>query len=179
MITYMPERMSTSQRLLSADGLRRRVEAGESQDAVARAEAMSTPAVAKAVWLSRRFGPESRGLVGTAIESVSVSHIEAVAALDPATGARLLRRAAAERIPVRALKGLVAEARRAGGKRSVDALGGAVDLISAKRAVECYCRLDQRALGTLLTGPNGTLISGLVDASQKLGDRIAEGGALR
>jgi hypothetical protein len=166
------KRHTAAERLEYGDAAAARLSAMSARE-IAEADGVSTELVAKAMWLSRLYSQADRAALGNEVlEALTPSQLEAVAKLRSHSRNALLRRAAAERLPVRTLRQLV---RQHGSQDTGRTVGAAGDLASARRALETYARWDDPTLGRLINGPNGSTIRALAEAGHTLALRL-EGG---
>jgi hypothetical protein len=162
------DRHTAAERLVYADSVERRLK-NEELSAIAAADQVGMPFVLKAVWLGRRFTQSDRQALGPDIlKTLTPSHLEVVATAEAGLRLRLLRRAAAEALPVRDLRRLARE----DGPRGATNLGGASDLNSACRALRVYADWTDADLERLVAGPNGSAIRGLAMAGRQLAERL-------
>lgn len=168
----MDREQNAEQRLREGDRAIEQLARGRSAREIAETEGVSREHVAKAVWLSRRYPTGDRTRLGPAVLCVlTPSHLEVAAKCDPGVRQRLLERAAAEKMTVRALKQL-ARQHSAPPATTAEIVGAAQDLSSARRALETYASWDEPSLSKLLAGPNGPTIQELARAGQALAARL-------
>jgi hypothetical protein len=174
----MPQ--SAARRLEYGDDVNRRVADGTGHAAIAVADGVSPQVVAKAAWLARTYDPDARAQLGAGVlGALNPSHLEVVAAIAPGARAVLLRQAVDGHLSVRQLKQVARLVPGAAPPRSlppgeVKVVGKAVELASACAAAHRYANWDDRALRTLLGGPNGPVIRDLATAGRDLASRIEE-----
>jgi hypothetical protein len=165
----MASRSDTAfERLALGDAVSRELHHGH--DIVRAAAASDVPAAMarKAAWLAAKFDGATRTMIGRdALEHLCPSHLEVVACLNPTAKRDLLRRAADERMTVRALRSLAHPA-----EQNPRSYGSAADLESATRAVETYGSWQDDDLKRLLSGPNAPVITRLAEAGECLAGRV-------
>jgi hypothetical protein len=157
------------ERLEYGDALLERRRTGERPAEIAAAEGISLALLQKILWLSVCYPRESRGGLGDALSSLTVSHLEVPARLPAPKRKRLLARAVRERLTVRDLKILV---KRMQAVHPVEISGAEIDLESASRALEIYGTWKDDDLRRLASGRNGSLILRLARAGAELVTRL-------
>lgn len=153
------------------DALRERVTRdGTSVGTVVADADLPSPVAHKAHWLAGAYDNAARRSLGRGLLSeLTPMHLEVVATRSPDAREGLLRRAADSGLTARQLREL---ARAEGDAGGADAGGTIEALARSARAMEQYSRFDDRALRTLLQGPNGDEIRRVATIGRALADRL-------
>jgi hypothetical protein len=155
------------------DAIRQRVRLDGSTVAQVAADAgLDLQSTIKANWLAGAYPEKMRAELGRdVLAALTPAHLEAVIRLEPGSRVKLLRKAAADHLTVRALRKRVGERPT---RRGAVTTTTPDDLERAVKAMETYAGFDDSALRRLVTGPNGRKIRNAADAGRVLAARIEE-----